>query len=359
MKKKKRKNKAIFRLKNINHYPGEVIYVGEKESFSASFEVITYNEDFLNIQKTTNLQDVLITPSPDKITWININGLSDIKTVTAIGKHFGIHSLVLEDIVNTRQRPKMEEYEHFIFIVLKMLSEGEESYKTEHIAIVTGQDYVLTFQESDDGDVFDGLRERISTSLGRIRSLKSDYLMYTLLDTVIDYYFLVVEDVGTRIEELENNVFEGDTDEKMAKSIQNLRPQVINLRRVSYPVKEITGKLEKTDHPLIAEKTFKYLRDLHDNSLQVAENIEIFREMMLGLMDMYLSTINNKMNEVMKVLTVIATIFIPLTFLTGIYGMNFVNMPELNWKYGYFYVLSLIAIVVLGMLWYFKKKRWW
>src|SRR5690606_28989707 len=260
----------------------------------------------------------------NQVTWINVNGLNNTSIIEKLGTHYGLHPLTLEDIVNTNHRPKMDEFETYLFIVLKMLYiKNDEELVFEQVSIVVGDDYVLTFQEAE-GDVFNDLRERISSDKGRVRSLGSDYLMYTIIDAVVDHYITVIEAFGDKIEDVEDRVFEDGSDSnEIASKIQELKREVLKIRRTVFPLREIINHLDKIEHPIIDEKTYNFLRDLYDHIVQINENIEMYREMIWSLLDMYMSIISNKMNEIMKVLTIIATVFIPLTFIAGIYGMNF------------------------------------
>jgi magnesium transporter len=238
-----------------------------------------------------------------------------------------------------------------------MLHYDNEQLTNEHISMVMGKDYVLTFQEAE-GDVFSDLRERLEHGKGRIRGAGSDYLMFAILDAVVDNYFTVVEFLSNKVELLEDKLFDNKEDPNITEEIQELKKEILKIRKAVVPLREVINRLEKIESPLIEGRTNKYIRDLYDHIIQVNESVEIYREMIWGLMDMYMTTISNKMNEVMKVLTIMASIFIPLTFLAGIYGMNFDNMPELHYKYSYFYLLGVMVLVFLGMIWYFKRKKW-
>jgi len=359
MRRKKKKNKPV-KVKNtsVNQVPGQVIYVGSKENTSTSLEIIDYNKENHEVKHTNNINEVFQYRDSEDITWVNVNGLNATEEIEQLGKFYGLHPLILEDIVNTQQRPKIDEYDTYIFMVLKMLYYAEDGELIkEHMSIVLGEKYVLTFQEAD-GDVFDGVRDRIKNAKGRIRNSGPDYLTYTFIDAIIDNYFIIIETMGDKIEELEDSLFLDDPEETITQDIQDLKKEIIRIRRAIYPLREVINRLEKGEHPLIHEKTNHYLRDLYDHIIQVSENIEIYREMTWGLMDMYMTTISNKMNEVMKVLTIMASIFIPLTFMAGIYGMNFEYIPELQLKYGYFYLWAAMLIVFFGLLWYFKRKKW-
>lgn len=344
------------RARNLS--PGTVSYTGKKTSVETRLDIIDYSKDHYERFETTSIEEAFKYEDESHITWINVNGLSNTEAIVTLGTHFDLHPLIQEDIVTIHQRPKIDEYEEYLFIVFKMLHYSEsERLTTEHISMIMGKDYVLTFQEAE-GDVFNELRERLEQGRGRIRGAGSDYLMFAILDAVVDNYFTVMEFLGNKVEILEDKLFDDKDEENLSEDIQELKKEILKIRRAVQPLREVVNRLEKIDNPLIEEKTNKYIRNLYDHTLQVNENIEIYREMMWGLMDMYMTTISNKMNEVMKVLTIMASIFIPLTFLAGIYGMNFEYMPELQVKNGYFYLLGLMVLVFFGMVWYFKKKKW-
>lgn len=362
----KRKSLLLRRPKStkaLNQVPGTVTYIGRKESSETKLEVIDYNKETFERYNSSRPEDAFKFEVEDRVTWINIDGLSNTSEIKKLGKYYELHPLILEDIVNTNQRPKIEEYQDYIFIVVKMLyfpnkdlAKNNGSLVSEHLSFVVGKDYVLSFQEAD-GDVFEGVRDRIENAKGRIRGNGSDYLLFSLLDAIIDQYFEVVDHMGDKIELLEEALFE-QPDEEITFEIQELKRTLLRIRRAVFPLREVLSRLEKLDSSLIEEKTRNYFRDLYDHITQVSENIEIYREMTWGLMDMYMTTLNHKMNEVMKVLTIIATIFIPLTFIAGLYGMNFEYMPELEWEYSYFVLLGIMFIVFLMMLYYFRKKKW-
>ncbi|WP_417887879.1 magnesium/cobalt transporter CorA [Zunongwangia sp.] len=342
----------------LNQIPGTLTYVGHKESSETILEVIDYNTNYFERYKSKNPQDALKFENEANVTWINIDGLNNTEEIENLGKRFNLHPLILEDIVNTDQRPKIDEYQDYLFVVAKMLYQNDDGQLLiEHISLVLGKDYVLSFQEAG-GDVFDGVRERIEHKKGRIRNRNADYLLFALLDAIIDNYFLVVDDISDKIEGFEDQLFENRQDDDLIHEIQELKRAILRIRRAVFPIREVVGRLEKLNHAIIEENTGNYLRDLVDHIVQISENIDIYREMIWSLMDMYMTTISNKMNEVMKVLTIIATIFIPLTFIAGIYGMNFEYMPELRWKYSYFVLLGIMVIIFILMLYYFKRKKW-
>lgn len=352
--KKKKKSKKV----SVNQIPGKVVYVGEKSTQQAQIEVFEFTKDFLDFKKLEKVEDAFGYKETNKVAWINYSGLTHTNEVEKLGQHFGLHPLLLEDIVNTRQRPKIEIYEDFIFISVKMLYyKSAGTLEKEHVSIAFGKNFVLSFQETE-SDVFDGIRGRLRNKTGRLRTFGSDYMAYALLDAIIDHYFEVVEHIAEKVEKLEDLLFIEQTQDNLAKDIQTAKREIIRARKVTFPIKEVITHLENENHKLIESRTKYYIRDLHDHAIQVAENIDIYREMTWGLMDMYMSTISNKMNEVMKVLTIMASIFIPLTFLAGIYGMNFEYMPELQLKYGYFYMWGIMIAVFCLLLWYFKRKKW-
>lgn len=343
--------------KKIGQVPGTLIYTGDKTN-NLTIEVFDFNTDKLEEKDLAQIEDVFAYKSTDSITWININGLNHITEIDKIGKHYNLHPLILEDIVNIGQRPKIDEYENYIFVVLKMLYyNSDENIVSEQVSFILGENYVLTFQEAE-GDVFNSVRERLRFSKGKIRGLGSDYLLYSLIDAVTDHYYLIIETMSNKIENLEDNLFNGQTKNEISQQIQDLKREVLKVRRAIFPLREIINRIEKTDNKLILDKTLHYYRDIYDHIIQISENIDIYREMIWGLMDMYMTSISNKMNEVMKVLTIIATIFIPLTFIAGIYGMNFDNIPELHYKYSYFILWAVMIVLFISMLLYFKRKKW-
>ncbi len=353
---KHKNKKKTYKVRNVP--PGTMSYRGKKESVETHIDLINYNSTIYNVSHVKNIEEAFNFKQKDTVTWINVNGLNDLGTIEKLGIHYGLHPLTLEDIVNTRHRPKIDEVDNYLFIVFKMLYyKNDDELFYEHISMVVGEGFILTFQEAD-GDVFDPLRERIEHGKGRIRLAGSDYLMYSILDAVVDNYLTVIEAFGDKVEDLENEVFAAEPNNNVTTSIQAHKHEILKIRRAIVPLREVINKLEKTDSSIIDQKTHNFLRDLYDHIVQVNENIELYREMVWGLMDMYMSIISNKMNEVMKVLTIMASIFIPLTFIAGIYGMNFDNMPELHTKNGYFVLLGIMVLIFIMMLIYFRRKKW-
>ena len=358
MAKKRTKKRTQDYKKQIGQIPGTLVYTGEKSDKNFHVECFDYTKDAIQESILLNIEDAVNYKDTDSVTWINVDGLKHIDQIENIGNQYGLHPLVLEDIVNTTQRPKIDEYDDYLFVVLKMLYyDNDENIIIEQVSFVLGENYVITFQESE-GDVFDTIRERIRLSNGRIRGLKSDYLMYALIDAVVDNYFSIIETLGNKIEDLETELFEGHARDNINIEVQQLKREILKVRRAIFPLREIINRIEKGEHPLIHKRTITYYRDIYDHLIQVSENIDIYREMIWSLMDMYMTTISNRMNEVMKVLTIMSSIFIPLTFLAGIYGMNFEFIPELKYRYGYFVLLGVMILLFIALLFYFKRKKW-
>lgn len=353
----KRKNKVSRLQGKMGKAPGTVSYLGTKEKIDSLVYVTEYNTDNFKSTELTDIQAILKLKQSKMTSWINVVGINDAHFIEELGKAFELNPLLLEDAINTEQRPKIDEYEDYIFGVFRMLYlNKEDEIVGEHMAMVLMENSVLVFQEVED-DVFDGVRNRIQSKLGRIRTRGADYLFFAMLDAIIDNYFLVLEQINHRIEVLEDEVY-ANPKPIVAQNIQQLKKEVLKVRRWIFPVKELVSRLIDSEHPLIKQDTKLFLRDALDHSLEINESLQIYREMSMSLMEMYMSNMSNKMNEVMKVLTIMASIFIPLTFIAGIYGMNFEHMPELHWENGYYYVWGLMIALFLGMLIYFKKKDW-
>ena len=338
--------------------PGTLIHVGDKKVESVRITFIDYDEQSFQEKQVPNIEECLKFKDTTTVSWINIDGLHDIELLEKLGKGFDLHSLVLEDILSTGQRPKFEDHEKHIFIVLKMLSiDGEnQSIEIEQVSLILGPNYVISFQERV-GDVFEQIRDRIRKSKGRIRKMGPDYLCYALLDAIVDNYFAILERFGEKIESMEEEVI-GNPTERTVQQIHLLKRDMIALRKSIWPLRELINGMQKSDSSLINETTDIYLRDVYDHTIQIIDTIESFRDMVSGLLDIYLSSLSNKMNAVMKVLTIIATLFIPLTFVAGIYGMNFEYMPELKVRWAYGAVWLVMITIAVIMLFYFKKKKW-
>ncbi len=338
--------------------PGTLIHIGEKKLEAPRITVIDYDEQSFQEKQVKEIEECFEFKTSPTVTWINIDGIHDINTIEKIGSRYDLHPLTLEDILTAGQRPKFEDLEKYLFIVLNMLSFSDEKrqIQAEQVSIILGPNFVISFQESV-GDVFEPIRDRIRNAKGRIRKMGCDYLMYSLIDAVVDNYFVILEKSGEKIESLEEELV-SSANEQVLKRIYRLKREMIFVRKSVWPLRELIGGIERSESGLIADSTSVYLRDLYDHTIQVIDTVESFRDMVAGMLDIYLSALSNRMNAVMKVLTIIATIFIPLTFITGVYGMNFKYMPELEWKWGYLAVWLVMITVVAVMLIYFKRKKW-
>ena len=346
------------RSKKAGLPPGTLIHIGEKKAEKVRIRILDYDESQFEEKEAKTVEECFPFKDTPTITWINIDGIHEVEIIEKIGKHFGFHPLLLEDILNTEQRPKMEDHEDYIFIVVKMLYYDEEEHEieAEQVSIILGSNFVISFQEKED-DVFNFVRDRIRNGKGRIRKAGADFLAYALVDAIVDHYFVIMEKIGEEIEVMEEELVTNPSPETL-QAIHNLKREMISLRKSVWPVREVISGLERAESPLIHESTCIYLRDVYDHTIQVMDSIETSRDMVSGMLDIYLSSVSNKMNEVMKVLTIIATIFIPLTFIAGIYGMNFQYMPELQSKWGYPLVWLVMIAVLSSMIVYFKRKRW-
>ena len=337
--------------------PGTLIHVGEKKLENVGIRLIDFDEQGFDEKELSSIDDCLPYKDKPRVTWVNIDGLHDVEIINKIGTQFNLNPLVLEDILNTEQRPKMDDMEDYIFIVAKMIyfNPDDDTIKFEQISFVLWENFVLTFQE-DAGDVFEPVRERLRKGKGRIRKMGPDYLLYTLLDALVDSYYGVLERIGEKVEGLEDDLLDSPDPETL-QVIHHMKRELVFLRRSVWPVREIIGSLERGESDLINEKTLIYYRDVYDHTIQVIDTIETCRDIVSGMMDLFLSSVSNRMNEVMKMLTIIATIFIPLTFIAGIYGMNFKSMPELEWHWGYPAVWGVMVVVGLLMVIWFKRKK--
>jgi magnesium transporter len=340
--------------------PGSLIHIGEKLTEKTKISVFDYDENQLNEREIRTVDECRQFKDSPTVTWIHINGIHDTRTLEELGTIFGLHPLILEDILNTDQRPKIEDFCEYIYIVLKAFYDhgaDNSQITSEQISIVLGPKFVISFQEKDT-DIFKPIRERIRASKGRLRTAGADYLAYTLIDTIVDNYFTILEQLGEKIEVIEESLVKNPSTQTL-RAIQSLKREMIFLRKSVWPLREAVSSLERAGCQLINESTNLFLKDTYDHTIQVIETIETFRDTLSGILDIYLSSINIKMNEIMKVLTIIATIFMPLTFLVGVYGMNFKYMPELEWHWGYFLIWGVMIIIAISMLVYFRKKRWY
>lgn len=350
--------------KKIGLKPGSVVYVGEHRTEEIQITIIDYDQNNYEERKAEKVEDCFPFKETDTITWINFSGIHDVGVVEQIGGHFNLHPLILEDIVNTGHRPKMEEGENLVFVVLKMLYVKPDNHdiESEQVSLVFGRNYVISFQEKP-GDVLNPVRERIKKTVPRVRFMGADYLAYALIDAIVDHYFVVLESIGERVESLEEELVAKPATRHL-DTIHSLKRELIHIRKAVWPMREVVSGLDRMETPLIHDYTKMYIRDLYEHTVQVIDTVETYRDMVSGLLDIYLSSISNRMNEVMKVLTIIATIFIPLGFLAGVYGMNFdtsaspFNLPELGFRYGYPLFWLMALAIGGGLFWFFRRKQW-
>lgn len=339
--------------------PGSLVHTGTLPSSGVStVSCVSYSPREYREYRPENFDQCIPIGGTESVTWINVEGLQNVELIRQFGDCYGLHPLILEDIVNTSQRPKLEDYGDHIFLVARMISfHTERGIETEQVAMILGPGYLLSFQEGINGDPFEPVRERIRNGRGRIRNLGSDYLAHALMDAIVDGYFTVLERMGEFVEDLEEELARGPTQRILARII-GLKREIIFMRKSVWPLREVTAALERGESTLISQASRLYFRDTYDHSIQVIDGVETFRDLLSGMLELYLSSIGNRANEVMKFLTVIGTIFLPLTFLVGVYGMNFRHMPELEWHYGYHLLWALMLALSAGMVLYFKRKRW-
>lgn len=338
--------------------PGTIAYVGAKREFKVSAEIFYFNENEIYHKEHVDPFSIKDELRPNDVKWINITGIHDIEVIEYLGKTFCLHSLVMEDIAHAEQRPKLDDYEDFVYLALKMIDYNEKSKEitTEQLSIIFKNNTIVSFIE-DDGDLFNVLRERLKKGNLKIRKSGSDYLLYSMIDIIVDNYFLVLEKIGDKLEDAEIRLL-GDASKTDVNALHGLKRELIYLRKIIWPMRDVIGLLTKAEHKNILSNTQLYLRDVYDHCVQAIDTVETYRDLTSGLMDLYLSSLSNKMNLVMKTLTIISTIFIPLTFIVGVYGMNFDFMPELHSKIAYPLVWTVMVVLTIIMLIYFKKKEW-
>jgi magnesium transporter len=343
--------------------PGTVVHVGDLDRHPVRVTMIEYDAEQAVERDIVDVSECAERHGRG-VCWINVEGVHDPRLIEQIGTQFRLHSLLLEDVANTEQRPKLEDYGEHLYIILRMLYErpvpdaddGAVEIDSEQVSIILGSNWVITFLE-DPGDVFDPVRQRLRENRGRVRKHGADYLAYALMDVIVDNYFTVLERFGDLAEDLEQEAMAHPTSRTL-QEIQDIKRAMIQVRRAIWPLRDVVNVMLRGGSPLIKKATLVYLRDAYDHVVRVVDIVETYREMVGGLMDIYLTNVSNRMNEVMKVLTVIATIFIPLTFIAGVYGMNFDNMPELHWEHGYWYVWGVMIAVGVLLLALFRRKRW-
>ncbi len=346
------------RSKKAGLPPGTLIHIGEKKTGEIKITIMDYDETQFQEKEVKSFDECPPSKGKSTITWINVDGIHKVETLEKLGKCFGLHPLTLEDILNTDQRPKIEDFGDYMYIVLKMFTYEEKSNEilVEQVSLILGPNFVLSFQENV-GDVFDPIRERIRNGKGKIRKMGADYLVYALLDAIVDNYFIILEGIGEQIEFIEDRLVINPAPETL-NTIHKLKREMLLLRKSVWPLREVISSMERGEFSIIKDSTKIYLRDVYDHNIQIIDTVETLRDMLSGMLDIYLTSISNRLNAVMKVLTIIATIFMPLTFLAGIYGMNFKYMPELEWKWGYPLILLIMFSIGISMLFYFKRKKW-
>lgn len=357
--------KPSSRISNkLGKMPGSLIYVGVERRDPVTIDVLHYSNDRHKEYRAATIADIEVPSDQSQMAWINIEGVHDINIIEGLGQKFGIHPLMLEDIVNTNKRPKFEDMDDYIVAMLKMLyiKPGSDEILAEQVSLVIGKNYVISFQEVV-GDVFEPIRDRIRKTTPRQKFLGSDYLAHALIDAVVDHYFIVMENIGDKVETAQDHLIKNPRPDNL-NSIYSLKRKLIELRRSIWPLREVLGAFERSDSPLIHDYTRLYMRDLYEHVIQVADTVETNREMVSGLLEIYLTSLSNRTNEIMRLLTIISTIFIPLTFLAGVYGMNFdtaagpLSMPELGLPLGYVGFWLVSVIIVGGLLWFFKRREW-
>jgi magnesium transporter len=338
--------------------PGTPVHLGERKSETTRLTLLHYNEQRAVEQECKTVQECLALRDNPGVSWINITGLHEVETLAQFGAAFNLHPLVIEDIPNTDQRPKLEDYGEYLYIVIKRLGNDTTTNEisTEQISLILGHNLVISFLESDSG-LFNAVKERILGKRGRICNLGADYLVYALMDTVVDNYFAIFETLGERIEVLQETIISRPIPASL-QTLHALKRELLFLRKSVWPLREVVSGLQRGESTLIHKDTWFYFRDVYDHTIHVIDTIETYRDMLASMMDIYLSSLSIRLNEVMKVLTIIATIFLPLTFIVGIYGMNFQHMPELGWRWGYPLVLLVMAGIAAGMLVFFRRRKW-
>lgn len=343
---------------SLGQAPGELIFIGKQKVKESIIRILDYDRDNLSEDYLQDIKDTIPYKDTSTVTWLNIYGLHDTELIRAVGKGFGLHPLVLEDISNTGQRPKMEEYDEYLFFTLKLMryDEGDGRIHSEQLSIVLGKTFLITFHERP-ADVFEPVRERIRKHKGRIRKVGIDYLAYALLDTIVDNYFSIIERLGEHIEDIEDDILENPNQDVLTR-INNYKREMNYLRKSIRPTKEFLLKLSRLDSDLIQEQTMPFLKDLLDLASQAVEVVDTYREMLSDHLNIYNTGISNRLNEIMKVLTIFSAIFIPLTFIAGIYGTNFENLPELHYRYSYFVFWGVMLMVALTMVRFFKRRNW-
>jgi magnesium transporter len=347
------------RMKKVGLPAGSLVYTGEQAAGKVEVTLIDYDEQTFEERTLQSMDECAVYKAKPTATWINVEGVNNPVLIEKIGECFGLHRLVTEDLMNVVQRPKVEDYGEYLFVVLKMLTYDEKDGRIvpEQVSLIVGENFLLSFQEGVKGDVFPLIRDRLRAGKGKIRKMGVDYLAYSLLDALVDGYFVILERLGERIDLLEEELITRPA-RSIMEQLYQLKRELLFMHKAVWPLREVVSALVRRESPLIREATTPYLRDVYDHVVQAIDSVEIYRDMLSTMLDLYLSSVSNRMNEIMKVLTIIATIFMPLTFLAGVYGMNFKHMPELEWKYGYLFAWIIMAGIGIAMGFYFKRKKW-
>ncbi|SOD82302.1 magnesium/cobalt transporter CorA [Spirosoma fluviale] len=355
-----RHNRSAEKL--LGTSPGTLTYVGQEIEHATKIKRIDYNATDYSIDDSSKLSVCKI-PAPEApfVSWVDVDGIHEPNVISAIGQQYRLHPLLLEDVVNTEQKPKLDLYDDtVVFITLKYLhhSRKRQELDVEHVSLVLGKNYLISFQEERSRDIFEPVIDRIKASSGKTRRNGADYLLYALMDVMVDHYLLITERIGEKMDELEEEIVEERASQQTLSNLYKLKRELAFIRRTINPLRDIVGTLLRGESDMIQHGTIPYLRDLSDHVNQVIETLDSYRELIAGLMDVYYSIVNNRMNSVMKTLTIVSAIFIPLTFIAGIYGMNFDNMPELRSPTGYFWTLLVMGCIALGEIIYFKRRGW-
>lgn len=343
---------------NVGEPPGTLIYEGKKSDLKTKIKIIDYDKEDYNLTEIESINKNLSDFDKSRNRWIEIIGLPHIKVIEDIGNQFNLHPLILEDILNTNQRPKLENYGNYLFVILKNVNYNErtKSFETDQVCLILGNTYVISVQEQEN-EIFKPILDRIKFSKGHIRDMGSDYLLYSLIDLIIDNYFIILETITEFIENIEDKIIQNPESETL-KLVYSLKRIMVNIRNSIWPTKELINKLQREKSQLISDNLDIYLRDVNDHIFIISDLLETQRDILFGMLDMYLSSVNNKMNDIMKILTIISTIFIPLSFLVSLYGMNFEYMPELSYPLAYPIILFIMVIMVIVMILFFKRKKW-
>lgn len=347
------------RVETKSTSPGSLIFIGRKKMEISKISITEFNHDDIKEFEVDEVDGLGKYAQNSNLTWINIDGLHDTDIIRKIGEEFNLHALLLEDILNTDQRPKIDEYDNCIYIVLKMLqyNEAENIIDGEQLSMILGNSYLITFQEQT-GDVFDPLRNRLRKNKGsRVREFGIDYMAYAMLDLVVDHYIDIIERVGEKVEDLEDDIFENISKETI-EEIHIYKRELNYLGKIIRPCREFVNQLSKLDNELISGGTLKFLKDLEDHTMLANDAIDTYREMLSDHLNVYHSNVSNRLNDIMRILTIFSAIFIPLTFIAGVYGTNFEYLPELNYRYSYFIFWLVLVVVAIFMILFFKRKKW-